>query len=73
MKTLTLEIQDDNIAEKVLWMLKHFKDDGLVISENNLSVSVNLHTSIKQSVDEMNMIKSDNLKAKPISDLLNVL
>ena len=33
MKTLTLEIQNESIAEKVIWMLSHFKNDGVVVKE----------------------------------------
>lgn len=34
MKSLVLNIQNDSVAEKVLWMLEHFKDDGLEIVSN---------------------------------------
>lgn len=37
MKSLILNIQNDSVAEKVLWMLEHFKDDGLeIISKDDL-------------------------------------
>lgn len=72
MKTLTLEIQDKTIADKILWMLQHFKNDGLVIKEENQSTS-NLEKSIKQSVNEINMVQNGTLKAKPVEDLLNAL
>ncbi len=32
MQTLTINIQNETLMEKVLWMLKHFKNDGLEIS-----------------------------------------
>lgn len=72
MMTLTLEIQDKTIADKILWMLQHFKNDGLVIKEENQSTS-NLEKSIKQSVNEINMVQNGTLKAKPVEDLLNAL
>ena len=31
MQTLTINIQNENLAKKVLWMLEHFKNDGLEI------------------------------------------
>ena len=31
MQTLTINIQDESLAEKVLWILEHFKNDGLEI------------------------------------------
>lgn len=32
MQTLTINIQNKTLTEKVLWMLEHFKSDGLEIS-----------------------------------------
>ena len=32
MQTLTINIQNETLTEKVLWMLEHFKNDGLEIS-----------------------------------------
>lgn len=34
MQTLTINIQNESLTEKVLWMLEHFKDDGLEITSN---------------------------------------
>jgi hypothetical protein len=31
MKTLTINIKNDSIVEKVMWLLEHFKNDGLEI------------------------------------------
>ena len=31
MKSLVINIKDDTIVDKVLWMLEHFKNDGLEI------------------------------------------
>ena len=31
MKSLVKNIKDDTIVDKVLWMLEHFKNDGLEI------------------------------------------
>ncbi|MEK6659046.1 MAG: hypothetical protein AABY36_05135 [Campylobacterota bacterium] len=71
MKTLTLEIKDETIADKIVWMLQHFKNDGLVIRESE--ATDNLKASIKQSVDELNMVKSGKLRAKPVEELLNAI
>ena len=32
MQTLTINIQNETLTKKVLWMLEHFKSDGLEIS-----------------------------------------
>jgi hypothetical protein len=31
MKSLVINIKDETIVDKVLWMLEHFKNDGLEI------------------------------------------
>ena len=31
MKTITLHIKNESVAAKILWMLNHFKDDGIEI------------------------------------------
>jgi len=35
MHTLRLEVED-TIIDKVLWMLKHFQDEGVVIKEDRI-------------------------------------
>ena len=37
MKSLIINIKDDTIVDKVLWMLEHFKNDGLeIISKEDM-------------------------------------
>lgn len=72
MKTYRLEVED-NILDKVLWMLNHFKDDGVVLKEEIAEPAIDVKLSIKQAVNELNMIKDGTLKARPIEDLLNAL
>ena len=72
MKSYTIEIQQEGVAEKVLWFLKHFKDEGIEIKENVLE-NQELRNSIKQAVNELNLVKQGKLEAKPVEDLLNAL
>ena len=72
MKKYTLEIQNELVAEKVLWMLKHFQDEGISIKENNTN-NDKLKNSLEQSVRELNQIKQGKLEATLIEDLLNEL
>ena len=67
MKTLTLEIKDEKLLEKIVWMLSHFKKDGLKIREEDLE------DSLKRSVEEMSLVNSGKLQGKPAQDLLNEL
>jgi len=44
MQTLTINIQDESLAEKVLWILEHFKNDGLEIVS-------------KEDIDDLKLLK----------------
>jgi hypothetical protein len=44
MQTLTINIQNETLTEKVLWMLEHFKSDGLEISS-------------KEDVEDLKLLK----------------
>jgi len=46
MQTLTINIQNESLTEKVLWMLEHFKSDGLEI------------ISSKEDIEDLKMLKS---------------
>jgi len=71
MKRYTLEIQNESVADKVLWVLSQFKNAGVDIKEEDNNISIN--SSIKQAVNEINMVKSGKLKAKSVDCLLNAL
>jgi len=73
MNTLTLEIEDRTIADKIIWMLQHFKGEGLVIKEEFNSQQSAINTSIKQAVNEINMVNNGSLQAQPVENLLNAL
>jgi len=45
MQTLTINIQNETLTEKVLWMLEHFKSDGLEISS-------------KEDIEDLKLLKS---------------
>jgi hypothetical protein len=45
MQTLTINIQNESLTEKVLWMLEHFKSDGLEISS-------------KEDIEDLKLLKA---------------
>ena len=45
MQTLTINIENESLTEKVLWMLEHFKDDGLEITS-------------KEDIEDLKLLKS---------------
>jgi len=67
MKTITLEIQNDSVVDKILWMLSHFKNDGVTIKDDSIE------KSIQQSVNEINDIKQGKLKSRDAEEFLNEL
>jgi hypothetical protein len=37
MQTLTVNIQNDTLADKVVWLLEHFKNDGVeIVSQEDI-------------------------------------
>ena len=43
MKSLVINIKDDTIVDKVLWMLEHFKNDGLeIVSKEDMEALIRI-------------------------------
>ena len=62
MKTLTINIQNESLAEKVLWMLEHFKSDGLEISSKEDIEDLKLLKSTRneETISFENYLKNEN-------------
>lgn len=72
MTRLNVEIQDSNIAERILWMLQHFKNDGVVIERLD-SDDIDVQASIKTSLMELQQVKNGTFKPQLAKDFLNEL
>jgi len=72
MRTYRLEVEE-NIVDKVLWMLNHFQKDGIILKEETDEPKIDVKASVQQAVIEMNMVQDRKLKARPVEDLLNAL
>jgi hypothetical protein len=59
MQTLTINIQNETLTEKVLWMLEHFKSDGLEITSKEDIEDLKL---LKSTRDEESVSFEDYLK-----------
>ena len=45
MQTLTINIANDTLVEKVMWLLEYFKNDGLeIVSKEDIEDLKNLQT-----------------------------
>lgn len=71
MTRLNIEIQDHNIAEKILWMLQHFKDEGVYIQKFDSNDEIK--QSIKTSLVELSEIQEGKRKPQLAKDFLNEL
>ncbi|MFA9373897.1 MAG: hypothetical protein ACERKK_07025, partial [Poseidonibacter sp.] len=60
--TLTINIQNESLTEKVLWMLEHFKDDGLeIISNENIEdLKLLKATRNEESISFDEYLKNEN-------------
>ena len=62
MQTLTINIQNETLTEKVLWMLEHFKSDGLEITSREDIVDLKFLKSTRneETVSFENYLKNEN-------------
>jgi len=71
MKTYRLEI-DDDILDKVLWMLEHFKNDGVAIEKLDTD-DIDIQESIKASLRELHQVKNGTIKPQLAREFLSEL
>ena len=69
---IAVNFQNETIAQKVLWILEHFKSDGVEVIklDNSDDEIVN---NLKNGLNEINLIKQGKLTSRPIQDFLNEL
>ena len=65
---ISLNIKNENIANKILWMLEHFKNEIEIKIENNFILN-----DIKKGLEEIKEIKNGKDNSKPVEELLNEL
>jgi hypothetical protein len=62
MQSITINISDDNLADKIKWLLEHFKDEGLeIISKEDMDdLQLLKATRNEDSVPFDEYIKNEN-------------
>ncbi len=62
MKSLVINIKDDTIVDKVLWMLEHFKNDGLeIISKEDMEdLKLLKETRSEEKINFEDYLKNEN-------------
>jgi len=69
---ISVNFQNETIAQKVLWMLEHFKNDGLeVIKLDNADDEI--INNFKNGLNEINLIQQGKLTSKSVQNFLNEL
>ena len=62
MKSLVINIKDDTMVDKVLWMLEHFKNDGLeIVSKEDMEdLKLLKETRSEEKIDFEDYLKNAN-------------
>ncbi|MEA3314647.1 MAG: hypothetical protein U9Q30_02160 [Campylobacterota bacterium] len=69
---VAVNFQDEVIAQKVLWILEHFKNDGVeVIKLDNRDDEI--INNFKNGLKEVELINQGKLKSRPVQEFLNEL
>lgn len=69
---VAVNFQNETIAQKVLWMLEHFKNDGVEVITLD-STDDEVVNSFKDGLNEIQLINQGELKSRPAQDFLNEL
>ena len=69
---IAINFQNETIAQKILWMLEHFKNDGLEVikvdSDDNRIIN-----NFKEGLKEIKQIEEGKISSRPVQEFLNEL
>ena len=68
---LAIDIKNESIADKVLWMLEHFKNDGVEVLKLNSQNEKEVLGNFREGLKEIEAIHSGNLHSRPVKELLD--
>ncbi len=69
---IAINFQNEAIAQKVLWVLERFKDDGVEVVKID-DDDQDIIENFKDGLQEIKLIKGTKLNSKPIEELLSEL
>lgn len=69
---VAVNFQNETIAQKVLWILEHFKNDGVEVIKLD-SADDEIINNFKDGLNELNLIKKGTLTSRPVQEFLNEL
>ena len=68
---VALRFENEDVAQKVLWMLDHFKDDGVeVIALDDKDEEI--IQNFKNGLTELNQVLDGKLKSRSVEEFLNL-
>ena len=70
---LNINIPNENIASKVLWLLEHFKSDGVEVKKLSNVNERTILDNFTKSIEELKSVQKGNTASRPVEDLLNEL
>ena len=69
---IAVNFENETIAQKVLWILEHFKNDGVEVVELD-TVHSEVVENFKTGLNEIDLIDKGKLNSRPIQEFLNEL
>ncbi|WP_324171822.1 hypothetical protein [Sulfurimonas sp.] len=70
---LAIDIKNEPIADKVLWMLDRFKSDGVEILKLNSKNEKEVINNFREGLEEIKAVNNGNLHSRPVKELLEEL
>jgi len=69
---VAVNFKDEMVAQKVLWILGHFKNDGVeIIKIDDADSEIINH--FKEGLHEIKLINKGGLNSRPVQEFLNEL
>ena len=69
---VAVNFQNETIAQKVLWMLEHFKNDGVEVIKLDSSDDT-ITNNFRDALKEISLIEQKKLTSRPVQEFLNEL
>ncbi len=69
---VAVNFQNETIAQKVLWMLEHFKNDGVEVVKLD-DTDDEIINNFKDGLNEIHLINQGELNSRPVQEFLNEL
>jgi len=69
---IAVNFQNETIAQKVLWMLEHFKSDGVEVIKLD-DTDDEIINNFKTGLNEIKLINQGDLTSRPVQEFLDEL